>query len=63
MANPSFSIPDETLEEFDQIILHKKVNGDLSAGASRSEVIRSLVEEYVEGNGNSSTTPTMQPAD
>ena len=63
MANPSFSIPDETLEEFDRIILQKKVNGDLSAGASRSEVIRSLVEEYVEGNESSLTMPRMQPAD
>ncbi|WP_435552731.1 CopG family ribbon-helix-helix protein [Natrinema sp. CGMCC1.2065] len=62
MANPSFSIPDEKLEEFDKIILAKKSNGDLPMDASRSEVIRELVEEYVEGNRNSSQT-TMATAD
>ena len=54
MANPSFSIPDDTLEEFDQIILNKKAKGEIPMDTSRSKVIRDLVEEDVEGNENSS---------
>lgn len=54
MANPSFSIPDDTLEEFDQIILNKKAKGEIPMDTSRSKVIRDLVEEYVEGNENTS---------
>lgn len=56
MANPSFSIDDELLEEFDEIIFQKKVNGDLPRDASRSSVLAQLVEDYVEGNRNTSTT-------
>jgi len=55
MANPSFQIDDETLERLDSIIWEKKVEGELDRDVSRSDVIRDLVEEYIEGNGNSST--------
>jgi metal-responsive CopG/Arc/MetJ family transcriptional regulator len=55
MANPSFPIPDEKLEEFDRIISMKKAKGELPMDTSRSEVIRQLVEEYIEGNGSIST--------
>ena len=63
MANPSFQIPDEQLEEFDEVIWQKKKNGELSRKDSRSDVLRMLVEEYIEGNGNSSTTMSPQAAD
>jgi metal-responsive CopG/Arc/MetJ family transcriptional regulator len=56
MASPSFQIDDETLEEFDQLINIKKATGDLPSDANRSEVLRNLVEEYIEGNGNSLTS-------
>lgn len=56
MANPSFSIDDELLDEFDTIILQKKAQGEIPRDTSRSEVIRDLVEGYVEGNA--STSPT-----
>ncbi|WP_134672644.1 ribbon-helix-helix domain-containing protein [Halorussus marinus] len=52
MANPSFSIADEKLEELDTIITHKKLEGDIPMDASRSQVLRDLVEEYIEGNRN-----------
>jgi len=53
MANPSFQIDDETLEEFDKVINLKKATGELDSNTSRSDVLRELVEEYVEGNPNS----------
>lgn len=55
MPNPSFSIDDELLEEFDRTIWAKKVAGDLDKDTSRSEVIQDLIEDYVEGNANTST--------
>ena len=58
MANPSFQIDQEKLDEFDEIILQKKARGEIDRDTSRSEVIRQLVEEYVEGNGNCS--PAIQ---
>lgn len=54
MANPSFQIDDETLEKLDSIIWEKKVAGEIDRETSRSDVIRDLVEEYIEGNGNTS---------
>ena len=62
MANPSFSIDDDLLDDFDEIIFQKKAAGELPRDMSRSEVLRDLVEEYVEGNGNTSKTP-MATAD
>jgi len=53
MANPSFQIPDEKLDDFDRIINIKKATGDLDSDTSRSDVLRELVEDYVEGNRNS----------
>lgn len=53
MATPSFQISDEKLDEFDRIINIKKATGDLPSSANRSDVLRELVDEYVEGNENS----------
>lgn len=62
MANPSFQIDDETLEEFDRIITIKQATGELPNDANRSVVIRDLIEEYIEGNASclnsSMVTPT-----
>jgi len=50
MAHTSFTVEDEVLNKLDHIILEKKSSGDLPMGASRSEVISELVEEYVDEN-------------
>lgn len=63
MANPSFQIDDETLDEMDRIISMKKARGDLPNDASRSRVLRTLVEEYVEKNGDSLMAPSPVTAD
>lgn len=50
MANPSVSIPDELMEEFDSI--REAMEGEMPAGAklSRSAVIQELMEGWVEEN-------------
>ncbi|MFB6237552.1 MAG: CopG family ribbon-helix-helix protein [Halopenitus sp.] len=55
MANPSISVPDELLDEFDDEIINRKADGDLPRDASRSQVIAKLMEGYVEGNLTSSS--------
>lgn len=60
MANPSVSIPDEVLDDFDTVIKQKKLAQEMDMDLSRSELITQLIQEYVEGNGNTSngkTTP------
>ena len=63
MANPSFQVDDELLDQLDEIIWQKMKDGELPRNTSRSDILRDLVEEYVEGNGSISNSPTMQPAD
>ena len=63
MANPSFTVDDEMLDEFDEVIWQKKMDGDLSREATRSDVLRELIENYIEGNGASSKTATPTTAD
>jgi metal-responsive CopG/Arc/MetJ family transcriptional regulator len=62
MATPSFQIDDTKLEELDQVINIKKARGELDSDKSRSDVLRQLVEEYVEGNETSWTTSKATPA-
>lgn len=49
MANPSISIPDELLEEFDRILDIKEMMDELEKD-DRSPVVQELVREYVEEN-------------
>lgn len=56
MPTPSFQISEEKLEQLDDIIWEKKGAGELPRDASRSDILRQLVEEYIEGNGNTSKT-------
>lgn len=56
MANVSFQIDDERLEELDQIINIKKAKGELEGNTSRSDVLREIVQEYIEGNAISPTS-------
>lgn len=65
MGNPSFQIDDETLAEFDRIIEIKNVIGEHETSKQRSEVLRDLVREYIEGNEYSlnGSTPSLTTAD
>lgn len=56
MAGPSFQIDDQKLDQFDEIIFQKKAAGELDRDTSRSDVLRQLVEDYIEGNRSTSTT-------
>jgi len=48
MATPTFTIDDDTLEDFDEIILQQKARGKLERDTTRSQLIRELVEDYVD---------------
>lgn len=50
MANTSIVISDELLEEFDDKLFEEKAAGNVSRDTSRSEMIRRLMEEWVDGN-------------
>ncbi|WP_435075934.1 CopG family ribbon-helix-helix protein [Halococcus sp. AFM35] len=51
MARPTFSINDEDLDELDDLIFEKKVEGDLPRDATRSEVLRELALDWIESQG------------
>lgn len=50
MAKPSVSIPDELLEDFDDEIMRRKLNDELPRKATRSDVVRLLMEAWLQGN-------------
>lgn len=60
MVNTSFEIDQEKLDQMDDIIWEMKVEGEISRDTSRSDVMRRLVEDFIQGNENSppETTPT-----
>jgi metal-responsive CopG/Arc/MetJ family transcriptional regulator len=62
MANPSFQIDDEKLADLDEIIKQKKLNEEIDMDTSRSDILRDLVDDYIEGNRNCSET-TIPAAD
>lgn len=64
MARPTFSIDDEDLDELDELIFEKKVEGEIPRDTTRSEILRELalgwIEEEggkVEGNTNAGLAP------
>ncbi|ELZ12039.1 CopG family ribbon-helix-helix protein [Natrinema ejinorense] len=63
MANTGITVPDELLEDFDDKVFELKAEGEIDRDASRSEVIRTLMEEWVEGNSTSDSTATAATAD
>ena len=74
MAHPSFSIPDELLEDFDDVIWELQRRGELSRDDSRSSIVRDLMEDWIAEQieehgeevlpeGNSNTAGTAQIAD
>jgi len=48
MARPSFTMPDELLEEFDDTIWELQVEGELERDANRSQVVRELIRDWIE---------------
>lgn len=47
MANPSISVDDDILMEFDDVIWELKKQEEIDRGTSRSEVIQHLMEEWI----------------
>ncbi|MFB6237551.1 MAG: ribbon-helix-helix domain-containing protein [Halopenitus sp.] len=62
MAQPSISIPDELLDEVDEVAHDRSEPGDRT---SRSEVVRDALEEYLERHCSEGDAPAggVQPAD
>lgn len=50
MTNTSIVISDELLEEFDDKLFEEKTAGNVNRDTSRSEMIRILMREWVNGN-------------
>jgi len=50
MPNASFQIDREKLDEFDKQIKRKQIDGELPTDASRSDILREMVKEFVEGD-------------
>lgn len=50
MANPSFQIDDELLEQFDDILLQMKAHGEIPKDTNRSDLLRNYVKDFVEEN-------------
>lgn len=74
MAHPSFTIPDELLEDFDDVIWELQRRGELDRDASRSSIVRALMQEWIENQidehgeevlpeGNRNTAATATTAD
>ena len=70
MARPSFTVPDDLLEDFDDVIWELQRRGELDRDDSRSSVVRELMEDWIEeqtdehgkeilpeGNGSTAATP------
>ena len=50
MVNTGFTIDEDLLDDFDEVIWQKEVNGDLPRDTPRSKVLQHLVQEYVDEN-------------
>ena len=50
MTNASFQIDKDRLQEFDRKIKEKQIEGELPSDASRSDVLREMVADYVEND-------------
>lgn len=48
----TFRTSEQLRDEMDMIILQKKAAGDLPPDSSRSDVLRDLANDYVQGNAN-----------
>ncbi|RDZ53098.1 hypothetical protein C5C07_15295 [Haloferax sp. Atlit-4N] len=62
MARPSFTVPDDLLDDFDRALASKSARGELPPKVNRSKVVRELMYEYAKeelGEGNLNTTPKL----
>ncbi len=50
MAHPSISMSDELLESFDKTMMELKLEDEMPQKRKRSEIIRGLMEEWIEEN-------------
>lgn len=62
MPNVSFQMDQEKVDELDHLITIKQAKGELDSTDSRSDVLRMLVEEYVEGNETSLKNSSLKIA-
>lgn len=51
MARPTFSIDDDDLDELDDLIFQKKVEGELPRDTTRSEILREMALGWIEREG------------
>ena len=65
MPNPSVSMDQELLDEFDEKIKRLKLQEEIDIDTSRSQVMQELVRQWVEGNSTltSSDSRTTAKAD
>lgn len=59
METVSVYADDDLVEEFDEKVWELKTEGKIDRDASRSEVIRDLMQEWVEGKSNTRQKPSM----
>lgn len=62
MAKPSVSIPDELLDDFDDEIMRRKLNDELPRKTTRSDVVRLLMEAWIQGNVTQPSTTRTSTA-
>jgi metal-responsive CopG/Arc/MetJ family transcriptional regulator len=48
MAKPSMSVPDELLDDFDDVIWELEKAGEIPRDTSRSAVLQQLMQEFVD---------------
>jgi metal-responsive CopG/Arc/MetJ family transcriptional regulator len=48
MAKPSMSVPDDLLDDFDDVVWELEKSGELPRDVSRSAVIQNLMQEFVD---------------
>lgn len=53
MVSPSFSMPEDLLQEFDETINELKREGVIDMDTRRSEIVRELMREWIEENRES----------
>lgn len=58
MKTVSIYAPEDLVEDFDDKVWQMKAEGEIDRDASRSEVLRHLMEEWAKGNSTSSSTVT-----
>lgn len=57
MKTVSIYAPEDLVEQFDDKVWEMKADGKIDRDASRSEVVRHLMEEWAEGNSTSNSAP------